>query len=267
MLLGHRGTPEGAHDKGNILRTRLPKETGSSMQALCIGTVSRPVRMKGHRRRESAAQGGGPPDSHRSNTTHALMKQRRLSRSKASHHDEQGESTCEVATAGQPSARTNNTDPFVGGAKCSQPGPAMSIARAARSGHRGQPPATPQPATTIPGQPQLAPYEHQHLQPSRVQDSLHPARSGRVHCQGSQKRPPGSTTTDSPTSHSNPWPATASLNEHQQPPAPMREGLAAGGQYRPRPARATGSSHQGQPTAHPQPTAARTARRQPATHE
>lgn len=56
-----------------------------------------------------------------------------------------------------------------GGAKCSQPGPAMSIARAARSGHRGQPPATPQPATTIPGQPQLAP---------RVKDSLRPASTG-----------------------------------------------------------------------------------------
>lgn len=128
MLLGRRGTPEGAHGEGIILRTQLPEETGSSMQALDIGTVTRPVHMKGHRRRESATQGRGPPGSHRSNTTHALMKQQRLSRSKASHHTEQGESTCEVATAGQPSARKNNTGPYLG-ANTSQPGPAAAMPR------------------------------------------------------------------------------------------------------------------------------------------
>ena len=259
MLLGHRGTPEGAHDKGNILRTRLPEETGSSMQALCIGTVSRPVRMKGHRRRESAAQGGGPPDSHRSNTTHALMKHRRLSRSKASHHDEQGESTCEVATAGQPSARTNNTDPFVGGgAKCSQPGPAMSIARAARSDHRGQPPATPQPATAIPGQQQPALTSTNNLQPPCVWDSLRAASTGR----GQPGQPGAATRASHQHIPGQPQPA---LPGRSQPPT--CEGLAAAAQYRPLPARAAGSGHKGQPPAHPRPAAASTGRPQPAPHE
>ena len=136
-----------------------------------------------------------------------------------------------------------------GGAKCSQPGPAMSIARAARSGHRGQPPATPQPATTIPGQPQLAP---------RVKDSLRPASTGL-----SQPGQPGAATR---ASHQHiPGQPQPALAGRSQPPT--CEGLAAAAQYRPRPARAAGSGHKGQPPAHPRPAAASTGRPQPAPHE